>query len=154
MTETRAPRSDAVRFEGATPILRVSDFDASVAWYTGTLGFELEWSDGRFGSVVRGDASLMLCEGAQGCPGTWVWLGVSDADALHDELRARGARIRVPPTNYPWGAREVQVFDPDGHVLRLGSEVRRDEPLGAWLDEDGARWLPRPEGGWTRVEDA
>lgn len=147
-----APTPREVGFEHATPILRVADFDASVAYYVDVLGFRLDWRDGRFGSVRRGEASLMLCEGSQGCPGTWVYLSVSDADALHDELRGRGASIRHPPANFPWGSRELHVFDPDGHVLRLGSDARPGEPPGEWLDEAGVRWLPRPDGGWVRVD--
>ena len=146
--------SGGVEFTHATPILRVSDFDASVAYYVDVLGFGLDWRDGRFGCVRRGDAALMLSEGSQGCAATWVYLSVSDADALHDELRGRGARIRVPPTNYPWGARELHVLDPDGHVLRLGSGALPGEPPGAWLDEDGTRWLPQADGSWSRAEGA
>jgi hypothetical protein len=77
-----------------------------------------------------------------------VWLGVSDADALHEELRGRGAVIRHPPTNYPWGSRELQISDPDGHVLRLGSDNRAGEPIGEWLDGEGVRWAPQPDGSW------
>lgn len=143
------PPAAGVEFGGVTPILRVSDFDGSVAYYVEVLGFTLEWRDGRFGSVRRGDTSLMLSEGSQGCSSTWLFIGVSDADALHEELLARGARIRHPPTNYPWGSRELHVFDPDGHVLWLGSDARPGEPLGEWLDEAGGRWLPRPDGSWA-----
>ena len=140
-------------FGGATPILRVADFDASVAYYVNSLGFHLDWSEGQFGSVRRGEASLMLCEGSQGHPGTWVYVSVGDADALYDEISARGATIRHPPRNFPWGSRELHVFDPDGHVLRFGSEARRGEPLGAWLDEDGARWEYQQDGSWRKVDD-
>ncbi len=35
----------------------------------------------------------------------------------------RGVGIRLPPTNYSW-ALEMQVEDPDGNVLRLGSEPK------------------------------
>lgn len=143
--------SSPVEFEGATPILRVASIEASLAYYVDALGFTVQWQHGDFGAVARGDASLMLCEGDQGHPGTWVWIGVSDADALHDELRARGAVIRHPPTNYPWGSRELHVTDPDGHVLRLGSDLRPDEPMGEWLDGKGGRWLPEPSGGWRPV---
>jgi catechol 2,3-dioxygenase-like lactoylglutathione lyase family enzyme len=146
------PISRAVEFEQATPILRVSDFNVSVAYYVNSLGFSLAWSDGRFGCVRRGDATLFLCEGSQGHAGTWVYLAVSDADALYDEIRARGATIRHPPTNFPWGSRELHVFDPDGHVLRLGSGVRPGEPLGEWLDEAGVRWLYQPNGTWRRLD--
>lgn len=145
--------SPIVYFEGATPILRVADFDASVAHYVAALGFELGWQDGRFGCVRRGDAALMLAEGSQGCAGTWVYLSVSDADALYDELRGRGARIRHPPRNFPWGSRELHVFDLDGHVLRFGAENRPGEPFGEWLDEAGTRWSPASDGGWVRAEN-
>ena len=142
----------AVTFEGATPILRVADLQASIDYYVRVLGFELAWGGVDFGCVTRGKAALMLSEDTQGKAGTWVWIGVSDADALHAELTASGARIRHAPVNFPWGSRELHVFDPDGHVLRFGSDVRDGEPFGPWLDENGARWMPQPDGTWRRLE--
>ena len=137
-------------FHGATPILRVADFQASVDYYTSILGFTLVWGGGDFGCVKRGDASLMLSEGSQGRGGTWVYIGVSDADALHEEIVAAGGRIRHAPVNFPWGSRELHVFDLDGHVLRFGSEPRDGEPLGPWLDENNVRWMPQADGSWKR----
>jgi uncharacterized glyoxalase superfamily protein PhnB len=148
------PEHDAsprVEVEGATPILSVASIEASLRYYVNALGFRVLWQYGDFGAVERGDASLMLCEGEQGHAGTWVYLGVSDADALHHELSARGALIRHPPTNYPWGSRELHVTDPDGHVLRFGADLREGEPMGEWLDSKGGRWMPEPDGGWRRV---
>ena len=150
--ESASTNSTALEFGHVTPILRVSNIDASLEYYKGALGFALEWRDGQFASVRRGKASLMLCEGDQGHGSTWVWLAVGDADAVHEELRTRGAVIRHPPTNYPWGSRELQVLDPDGHVLRLGSDLLSQEPNGEWLDAEGIRWLPRSGGGWRRAE--
>jgi uncharacterized glyoxalase superfamily protein PhnB len=66
-----------------------------------------------------------LSEGAQGQPGTWVWLGVEDVEALHIEYSQSGATILQPPENFAW-ANEMKVVDPDGHVLRFGSEAVRD----------------------------
>lgn len=137
---------------GVTPILRVADLDASLAYYTGCLGFELQWRHDSTASVGRGRASLMLNQGGQGHAGTWVWIAASDADALYAELERRGARLRHPPTNYPWGSRECQVTDPDGHVLRFGADLRPGEPMGAWLDDDGRCWLPQPDGSWRAVD--
>ena len=142
-----------IRFGTATPILRVSDFDRSVAYYVDALGFKVEWQVGKFGSVRRGDTSLMLCEGSQGHAGTWVYIVVSDADALYGEVRER-AKVRHPPANFPWGSRELHIFDPDGHVLRFGSEAPEDGPLGEWLDEDGRRWQAHPDGRWSEVGGA
>jgi hypothetical protein len=44
----------------------------------------------------------MIFEGAQGQPGTWLWIGVEDAEALFGELSAKGARVRSPPQNFYW----------------------------------------------------
>ena len=151
---TEAARETAVRFGGVSPVLPVGGLAASIDHYVRVLGFTLDWEDGTgFASVSRGECSLFLCEREQGHPGTWVWIGVDDVEALAEEYRGAGARIRHPPTNYPW-ALEMQVEDPDGNVLRLGSEPKEGEPTGEWLDMHGRRWLPRPGGGWALAEDS
>jgi predicted enzyme related to lactoylglutathione lyase len=120
-------RPVTVRFEGCQPILRVEDMQASLHFYVNQLGFRnAEWGDENFTSVNRDKASIYLCRGGQGRGGTWMWIGVEDAEKLHDELKANGVAIRMPPTNYPW-ALEVHVEDPDGNVLRLGSEPKGHE---------------------------
>lgn len=126
-------KAAAVRFEGAVPILRVRNVQASIDHYVRVLGFTLDWHNPLvMASVSRDRASVMFSEGHQGHPGTWVWFGVEDAAALFDEYRAGGADIRLPPTNYPW-AFEMHVVDPDGHVLRFGSEPLNDRPFSSWV---------------------
>ena len=137
---------------GETPILRVGKLDASISYYVERLAFHIEWRSDPLASVARDRASIMLSEGDQGHPGTWVWIAVDDVDALYGEYRARGAHLRHPPANYPWGSRECQVTDPYCHVLRFGSESRPGEPLGEWLDGQGRRWLPQPDGEWRAAE--
>ncbi len=137
-----------IDFGGATPILCVSNLQHSLDYYTRVLGFRVQFQVDGFASVGRGRASIMLCKRDQGKPGTWLWVGVSDADALHEELKGRGAVIRHAPTNYPWGSRELHVTDPDGHVLRFGSDVVPGEPVGDWLDRNGVRWELQPDGSW------
>jgi catechol 2,3-dioxygenase-like lactoylglutathione lyase family enzyme len=152
MSTTEAAREPEVRFGGVNPVFPVRDLDASIDYYVRSLGFQVDFREGDgFASVSRGNVGLFLCVGDQGHPGTWVWIGANDVDVLHREYRASGAKIRHPPTNYPW-ALEMQVEDPDGNVLRIGSEPRDGEPAGEWLDMHGRRWLPRPDGGWKRAD--
>jgi len=126
----------------AIPVFRVNSVNAAIDYYTGILGFHLDWGNGGFfASVSRDKSTIFLSEGDQGHPGTWVWIGVNDAAALEAEFRAKGARIRHPPTNYPW-AYEMQVEDLDGNVLRFGSDTLKEEPYGEWLDMDGRLWPP------------
>jgi len=135
------PTPSRIQFGGATPVLRISNADASRDYYVHALGFEVDFEyEGTFISVSRGKAHLFLCEGCQGHLGSWVWIDGKDVEALHEEYKASGARIRHPPTNYSW-ALEMQVEDLDGNVLRFGSEPRPGEPDGEWLDMHGRRWL-------------
>jgi hypothetical protein len=83
----------------------------------------------KFTAMERDNCSIYLCEGGQGCMGTWLWAGFDgDMDTLHQELKSAGAIIRKPPTNYSW-ALELHVEDPDGHVLRFGTEPNATEPF-------------------------
>ena len=137
---------------GVIPILCVESLDASVSYYLEQLGFSLQWRSGTVASVARDRTSMMLCEGDQGHAGTWVWISATDVDALYAELRDRGARLRHAPANYPWGSRECQVTDPDGHVLRFGADLRPGEPFGDWVDGQGTRWLTQTDGHWRVAE--
>lgn len=122
------------RFENAAPILRVADMTASVRYYVDVLGFRnADWGTDDFTFVNRDAAGIYLSRADQGCDGTWAWIGVEDVRALHHEYQAAGARIRHAPRNYPW-ALEMHVEDPDGHVLRFGSEPLPDTPNDPWID--------------------
>jgi len=113
---------ERVHFERSQPILRVEDMQRALQFYVGKLGFKnADWSTDDFAGIERDGASMYLCRGGQGKGGAWVWLGVEDARKLHGQLEAAGVKIKLPPTNYPW-ALEFQIEDPDGNVLRLGSE--------------------------------
>jgi hypothetical protein len=125
----------------AAPIFRVADVRASVAYYIDSLGFAVDWDAGGMVSVSRGRCSIMLTEWDQSQPRMWIWVGVHDAAALHEELLSRGARVRHPPTNYYW-ALEMQVEDLDGNVLRLGSDPLPGKPFGDFLDASGTLWGP------------
>jgi len=57
----------SVTFGHCTPFLRVADLDTSLAYYTGVLGFTLDWRDRGFAQVTRGEAAHMLAQGELGC---------------------------------------------------------------------------------------
>jgi predicted enzyme related to lactoylglutathione lyase len=116
-------------FECANPILSVASLSRSLRYYLDVLGFSnAEWGGDDFTQVSRDGAAIYLSEGDQGHSGTWVWVGVEDVEALHQEYVESGATILQPPRNFPW-AYEMKVGDPDGHVLRFGSEPREDRPV-------------------------
>ena len=152
MSERESTKAAATVLGGVTPIFRVQSLSASIDYYVKVLGFKIDWEHhGIIASVSRDRCAIFLCEGDQGNPGTWVWIGVGDAELLFDEYRRKGAKIRHPPTNYQW-AYEMQIEDLDGNVLRFGSDPKEDQPLGEWLDMQGRSWTRSPDGGWTQIE--
>ena len=108
--------------EHIDPILRVEDMARSVRYYVDVLGFQAApWGTDEFSFVGLSERGIYLCRGGQGQGGAWVWVGVGDVRALHRIYRERGAKIRMEPKNFRW-ALEMQIEDPDGNVLRFGSE--------------------------------
>jgi catechol 2,3-dioxygenase-like lactoylglutathione lyase family enzyme len=129
-----------------TPILNVSDLAASFAWFE-RLGFRKCWDWGSppsFGAVGAGVFEIFLCLDGQGGrgrgsntrtgggpgendrmdKGVWMSLWVDDVDAVHERCVAAGFEVTHPPTDEPWGVREMHLRHPDGHVFRISRAPR------------------------------
>jgi catechol 2,3-dioxygenase-like lactoylglutathione lyase family enzyme len=108
------------------PILNVSDFAATVAWF-GRLGWDRAWDWGdppTFGAVRSGHCEIFLCQGAQGAlGGVWLSIWVDDVDVLHQRCQEQGIKVARPPADEPWGVREMHVVHPDGHTFRMSQPV-------------------------------
>ncbi len=105
--------------EEVIPILRVADAAEAVAWY-GRLGLTREWEHRfepglpAFVSVARGPMRLFLSEHqGDARPDTLLYLRVADVDAIAVEFG-------VAVEEAPW-ARELELRDPDGNRLRIGT---------------------------------
>lgn len=118
------------QIENTIPILPVSDLPDAIAFYTGTLGFKLDWGDhdgSVIASVSRDGCALMLSDSGPDASPAWVWIGLEDETLFH-EFREAGVKVRQEPRNFSW-AYEMKFEDPDGNVLWLGTEPRKDLPL-------------------------
>ena len=127
-----------------TPILNVTSLEASAAWFE-RLGWTRGFAWGEpptFGAVRSGRCEIFLCEGGQGgrgrggAPltfgpdgdqasdrGVWMSVWVDDVDAVHARCLAQGLEVTWPPTDMPWGVREMHVRHPDGHVFRISRGI-------------------------------
>ncbi|GGU47162.1 glyoxalase superfamily protein [Streptomyces violascens] len=108
--------------EEVIPILRVEDAVATVDWYE-RLGFTKQWEHHfepglpAFVEVARRPVRLFLSEHqGDARPDTLVYLRVSDVDAV-------AAEFGVPVKDAPW-AREIELRDPDGNRLRVGTPTQ------------------------------
>jgi predicted enzyme related to lactoylglutathione lyase len=114
-----------------TPILYVRDFDEAMTYYTQKLLFRKLWDWGKppgFGAVALGKIELFFCHKGQGHPGTWLSIFMDDVDTYFQRISELGADIIQPPTDEPWGMREMHVRDPNQHVIRFGHGIPSREP--------------------------
>lgn len=120
----------SVTIVGSSYVLAVPDVAATGDWWVEVMGFEpwMEPEGWRF--VRRGPCRLMLGECPDAIPPAelgdhsyfaYIWL--DNVDAYHAEIAARGAEILSPPTDKPWGVREMPVRTPDGHRIMFGTEI-------------------------------
>ena len=115
------------KIENTIPILPVKDLASSIRYYTETLGFKLDWTGERVGSVSRDGHPIMLSLAISGSGPGWVWIGLED-DSLFEDFRSAGVTVHQEPRNEPW-AWEMKFQDPDGNILWLGTEPRSDIPI-------------------------
>lgn len=117
--------------EETIPILRVSDAAASLRWYA-RLGFVEEWTHRfeptfpAFVSVRRGEPGtgvrLFLSEHTGDAqPGGLVYVRVAD-------VRPVGAEFGVEVHDEGGSRLDIELVDPDGNRLRVGSPTGRTEP--------------------------
>jgi predicted lactoylglutathione lyase len=115
--------------ECTIPVLPVSSLARSIRFYTTKLGFRLDWRGNVVCSVSRDGRSIMLRQksGREKSAPVWVWIGLR-SDRLFKSVRAKRVKVIQEPQNHSW-AYDMMFSDPDGNVLWLGTETKRDLPL-------------------------
>ena len=114
-------------------VLLVDDVDKAFTYYTDRLGFEgRKWDKNpeHYAYVNRDNCWIHLaCFGgvpprpnsADVPPDMFdLYVYVEDVEALHEELRERGADILFAPLDTDYGLREIRVRDPFGYILAFG----------------------------------
>lgn len=106
--------------EEVIPILRVRNAADAVAWYA-RIGFHQEWEHRfepglpAFVAIARGNMRLFLSEHAGDArPDTLVYIRVTDVRPIATEF---AVKVQEPP----WGTYEIELRDPDGNRLRIGT---------------------------------
>jgi uncharacterized glyoxalase superfamily protein PhnB len=103
------------------PELPLTDVPAGVVYYRDVLGFSVNYQQPDFAVLDRDVVRILLLGRTKLYSGIGsCYLYVRDADALHAELVAKGARVQDEPTSRPWGLREFRVLDPEGNQLTFG----------------------------------
>ncbi len=122
------------------PVIKASDLEGSVRFYTKVLDFERKWPgyEGRetangVAHLVRDGAEILLSRHAgDGVFGSLNRVYVDDIDERYATFRARGldttqrpeSPIHTAPVDQTWGLREFAVTDPDGNGLCFCAPIK------------------------------
>lgn len=107
------------KFRYVSPYLRYPDGDLAVEWLERVLGFGPSecardeagrWYEGR---IAVGSASVSIGGGATTPSGGYLIVGIPDANAMYEKIRAAGVDVNRPEDK-PYGPRTVAVTDPWG----------------------------------------
>ncbi len=111
------------------PIIKCSDIERSLIFYTEILDFEVFNPDSEFPYkvLVRGGARVDLSAlSGDGVFGSRILIIVDDVDEIYSKLIERGldlthrSGVHRRPIDQTWGMREFYVDDPDGNTIRFG----------------------------------
>jgi uncharacterized glyoxalase superfamily protein PhnB len=103
------------------PGLPLDDMPAGVAYYRDVLGFKVNYQQHDLGVMDRDDVRLLLIARTprhNGIGSAYVY--VEEADALYEELCAKGAKVQGEPVSQVWGLREFRVSDLEGNEITFG----------------------------------
>lgn len=117
-----------MRIRSSSPVLAVHDLHRSAAWYAGVFDAQIDEVDPgnrvfcRCGPVtfMPGRCPDVVPASRIGDHSCVAYLHVEDVDAFHERAPALGAEVIVPPSDRPWGRRELGLRSPDGHRFMLG----------------------------------
>lgn len=112
-------------FRTIVPVLKVSDLERAVDFYTTILGFSMVWQAGNDGGgenamLQAGATSLLLSTGAHlgdqpSFTGT-LYFNMTGVEAFFESLNNR-VEIVWPLETMDYGQREFGIRDPDGYTL-------------------------------------
>ena len=120
-----------MQITGSNPVLAVHDLDRAAAWFSSVLGCRRSDPDpGNWVFCTAGPVTFMLGRCPDVPPASTLgdhsyiaYLYVDSVDDFHARALAEGADVLKPPTDEPWGRREMGLRSPDGHRFMLGEAL-------------------------------
>lgn len=122
-----------MKFE--SPLLAVSDMARSVAFYNKVLGLDKILDFGANVTLTGGVCLQTQNTWAKfigASPDDLIWRGrvselyfeEDDFDAFAERLKGLDMHYVHPVKEHAWGQRVVRFFDPDGHIIEVGENMK------------------------------
>ena len=122
-----------MRVTGSNPVLAVHDLELTAGWFIRVLGCDRsDPAPGDWVFCTAGAVTFMLGRCRDAVPASSLgdhsyvaYLTVDAVEDFHARAVAEGAEVLKPPTDEPWGRREMGLRSPDGHRFMLGQARER-----------------------------
>lgn len=131
---TTQPAQSTFHARALSASLTVADLETSVAWYRDALGFAIDQTHERGGTVLSvslraGDVRILLNQddgsrGTDRIKGEGFSLMITtdgSVDEVAERIKAHGGTLDSEPQDVPWGGRAFRVRDPDGFRFAIAS---------------------------------
>jgi len=111
------------------PIFHVTQLEAALDFYVGTLGCRETFRVGSYAGLELGPLRLHLAArdevAGEHRPigGGSLYIFCDSVEALFEHLAASGATLLRRPEDSHYGMREMAIADPDGNMLVFGMEM-------------------------------
>ena len=106
------------QLQQALPEMPFDNVAAAVAYYRDILGFGINYQQDDLGVMFRDKITILLISRTEKHKGIGSFeVYIENADALYEELRAKGANLLSKPTSRPWGLRDFAVEDLEGNHI-------------------------------------
>jgi len=151
--EDKSPEfTEVSRMELKNPLLAVDDMERAVAFYERVLGLRVILDFGANKTLTRGLCLQTLETWRSFIGGKPVSFGSNDSELYFEEDRFDGFAAKLesldvqyvhPVKEHAWGQRVVRFYDPDGHIIEVGENMksvcRRFLDAGMTPEETAAR---------------
>ncbi|HEY4327956.1 MAG TPA: VOC family protein [Mucilaginibacter sp.] len=111
----------------AATIFHVSYVERSIEYYTGVLGFTVDFRYGDLAGMVFGNVLIYLSGPAQGVKRAIgegsIYIFCDDVNEYYLNIKSMGADISVDIEDRAYGMRDFGIADPDGNFLTFGMEM-------------------------------
>ena len=138
------------QFQGTIPIMRIFDVGRARDFYSGFLGFQVDWehrTDDRSPAYLqvssRGLVLHLTEHHGDCCPGATVFVWMTGIDDFHARITSRGygyMKPSVETTSHQ--TRCVEVTDPFGNRIRFNEKLVEADASGDNPPGDGSGILP------------
>jgi uncharacterized glyoxalase superfamily protein PhnB len=117
--ESTARNADRIRT--ASSIINVEDVLATLLWYQGKLGLQVEFAWGDpvvHGSICAGTSTFHFSRSEPTSPTTsYMTLYVTELDELYADIASQGVEVVQPPETMEWGMRAFMIRDCNGALV-------------------------------------